>query len=189
MDNTTEWQRNRDGAVLVSASRGPSPQLTLEKWARWQTVIDARMRTQLGLLEVLEEYLLVELRTRYQQGNVDSHYIATLLDTVLQRMVDQTPLDYEEQRDAPYRWPGADLGFAAERRDTVAQMVEGRSRASSTTTRITCDDIGGWQSMIPPLKRPSASSSPAIQRQSTRCSNPIDWPQWTLKHCARRSRS
>ncbi|MBV4498950.1 type III effector 1 [Pseudomonas sp. SWRI12] len=126
MDNTTEWQRNRDGAVLVSASRGPSPQLTLEKWARWQTVIDARMRTQLGLLEVLEEYLLVELRTRYQQGNVDSHYIATLLDTVLQRMVDQTPLDYEEQRDAPYRWPGgADLGFAAERRDTVAQMVEG----------------------------------------------------------------
>ncbi|WP_417695844.1 dermonecrotic toxin domain-containing protein [Pseudomonas sp.] len=121
MDNTAERQSNMEGTGPVA-----SPQATLEKLTRWQGAIDARLHTQMSMLEVLEEYLLVELRTYYYQGNIDPHFMGALLDTVLQRMIDQAPLVYDEEQDAPYRWPGgADLGFAPERRESVVQAVEG----------------------------------------------------------------
>ena len=125
MDNAAEWQRNRDGMGAVSASQETTAQAVLEKLARWQAVIDARLQAQMTLLEVLEEFLLVQLRTHYYHGNVDVHFLGTLLDTALLRMSGQAFEAYDAERDAPYRWPGgADLGFPAERRDVVTQAVE-----------------------------------------------------------------
>lgn len=126
MDNTAERQTNVNGTGPVS-----SPQMTivhtlLERLSRWQAAIDARLHSQMTLLEVLEEYVLVELRNHYYHGNIDPHFIGTLLDTVLQRMIDQKPLVSDEEQDAPYRWPeGADLGFPAERQAVIVQAVEG----------------------------------------------------------------
>lgn len=111
MDITAERQSNMARTGSVSSPQAATVQMTLERLTRWQVAIDARLQTQMSLLEVLEEYLLVELRTHYHQGNIDPHFIDTLLDTVLQRMIDQKPLVSDEEQDAPYRWPdGADLG-------------------------------------------------------------------------------
>lgn len=126
MDNTAEWQSNMQRTGPVASLRVTTAQTTLEKLTRWQVVIDARLQTQMSLLEVLEQYLLVELRTYHQQDNIDPRFLGSLLDTVLQRMSGQAPLVYDEEQDAPYRWPdGADLGFAPERREWVVQAVEG----------------------------------------------------------------
>jgi hypothetical protein len=126
MDNTAEWQTNVNGAGAVATPQVATAQATLEKLARWQAVIDVRLQTQMTLLELLEEYLLVELRTHYYQGNIDPHFIGTLLDTVLQRLIDREPVAADDEQDAPYRWPGgADLGFAVERQEVIAQVVEG----------------------------------------------------------------
>lgn len=126
MDNTAEWQTNVNGAGVVATQQVATAQATLEKLSRWQAVIDARLQTQMTLLELLEEYLLVELRTHYYQGNIDPHFIGTLLDTVLQRLIDREPVAADDEQDAPYRWPGgADLGFAVERQEVIAQVVEG----------------------------------------------------------------
>lgn len=125
MDITAERHSNMARTGLVSSPHAATAHVTLEKLTRWQVAIDARLQTQMSLLEVLEEYLLVELRTHYHQGNIDPHFIDTLLDTVLQRMIDQAPLVYDEEQDLPYRWPeGVDLGFAPERREFVARAVE-----------------------------------------------------------------
>lgn len=126
MDITAERQGNMGRTGPDASPRVAGAQETLEKLIRWQAVIDARLHTQMSVLEVLEEYLLVELRTYYYQGNIDPHFMDTLLDTVLQRMIEQAPLVYDEEQDAPYRWPdGADLGFMPERREFVVQAVEG----------------------------------------------------------------
>ncbi|NUT80572.1 dermonecrotic toxin domain-containing protein [Pseudomonas brassicacearum] len=125
MDITAERQGNMGYTGPLSSLQAATAQVTLEKLTRWQVAIDARLQTQMSLLEVLEEYLLVELRTHYYQGNIDPHFIDTLLDTVLQRMIDQAPVAYDEEQDSPYRWPeGVDLGFAPERRESVALAVE-----------------------------------------------------------------
>ncbi|WGO94081.1 type III effector 1 [Pseudomonas viciae] len=126
MDNTAERQTNVNGAGPVASPQVATVQATLEKLSRWQAAIEARLQTQMSLLEVLEEYVLVELRTHYYQGNIDPHFIGTLLDTVLQRMIDHKPVVADEEQNAPYRWPdGADLGFPVERREVIAQAVEG----------------------------------------------------------------
>ncbi|MDP9785491.1 dermonecrotic toxin domain-containing protein [Pseudomonas fluorescens] len=126
MDYTAEWQTNVNGAGVVATPQVATAQATLEKLSRWQAVIDARLQIQMTLLELLEEYLLVELRTHYYQGNIDPHFIGTLLDTVLQRLIDREPVAADDEQDAPYRWPGgADLGFAVERQEVIAQVVEG----------------------------------------------------------------
>ena len=126
MDITAERQGNMKRTGSVDSPPVATAQATLEKLTRWQAAIDARLHTQMNLLEVLEEYLLVELRTHYYHDNIDPHFIGTLLDTVLQRMIDPTPVAYDEEQNAPYRWPeGADLGFPVERQDVIAQAVEG----------------------------------------------------------------
>jgi hypothetical protein len=122
MDTITESKRNKDGEAAATST----PQAILERLMRWQSAIDSRLQAQMTLLEILEQYLLVELRTYYSEGNVDSYFIGALLEAVLQRTIDQALMAYDEQQDAPYRWPGgADQGFSAERRDAVAQVVEG----------------------------------------------------------------
>ncbi|MGN8345170.1 type III effector 1 [Pseudomonas sp. SMV71] len=126
MDNTAERQSNRNDGPPVPFAQGTTTQAVLERLDRWQTFIDTRLQAQMTLLQVLEEYLLVELRTRYLQGNIDLHFIDTLVDTVLRRMIDQQLPVADEELDAPYRWPeGADRGFPTERQDTIAQVVEG----------------------------------------------------------------
>lgn len=125
MDNTAERHSNTSGAGTVSSPQAETAQVILEKLARWQAAIDQRLHAQMPLLEVLEEYLLVQLRTHYYQGNIDPYFIGTLLDAVLQRMIDQTPVAFDEEQDAPYRWPGGtDPGFATERREVIVQVVE-----------------------------------------------------------------
>ncbi|TWC23982.1 hypothetical protein FBY06_10249 [Pseudomonas sp. SJZ085] len=125
MDNTAERQRNVSSTGPVPSPKAATVHTILERLARWQAAIDARLQTQMGVLEVLEEYLLVELRTHYYQGNIDPRFIDTLLDTVLQRMIDQQPVMPDEEQDAPYRWPGAaDRGIAVERQEVITQVVE-----------------------------------------------------------------
>ncbi|WP_431080498.1 dermonecrotic toxin domain-containing protein [Pseudomonas thivervalensis] len=126
MDITAKRQGNMERTGPVTAPQVAGAQATLEKLIGRQVAIDARLQAQMSLLELMEEYLLVELRTYHYQGNIDPHYLDRLLDTVLQRMIDQAPLVYDEEQDAPYRWPdGADLGFSAERRAFIVQAVEG----------------------------------------------------------------
>ena len=126
MDNTAERQTNVNGTGPVSSPQVATAHTILEKLSRWQAAIDARLHSQMTLLDVLEEYVLVELRNHYYHGNIDPHFIGTLLDTVLQRIIDQKPLAGDEEQDAPYRWPdGADLGFPAERQAVIVQAVEG----------------------------------------------------------------
>ncbi|MFW9268667.1 dermonecrotic toxin domain-containing protein [Pseudomonas sp. NR3] len=126
MDDMAEWQQDRDGATSLSDRKEASAQAILEKLTGWQTVIEAKMQAQNTFLEELEVYLLVGLRTHYRHGNIDSDFIGTLLDAVLQRKIDPSPAVYDEHQDAPYRWEGgADLGFSAERRDILEQVLEG----------------------------------------------------------------
>jgi len=121
MDNTAKRQSNVNGPWPI-----PSPQTVLERLARWQAAIDTRLKEQMTLLQVLEERLLVELRIHYLHGNIDPHFIDTLLDTVLQRLIDRQPLVADPEQDAPYRWPqGPDRGFEIERQEVIVQMVEG----------------------------------------------------------------
>ncbi|MBT2339275.1 MULTISPECIES: dermonecrotic toxin domain-containing protein [Pseudomonas] len=125
MDNTARRQSDVNGTGLPASPQGASAQVILEKMTRWQAAVDARLRTQMSVIEVLEEYLLVELRTHYYDGNIDPHFIGALLDTVLQRMIDQAPVAPDEEEQAPYRWPGgADRGFAVERQEVIVQVVE-----------------------------------------------------------------
>ncbi|MDU9026746.1 dermonecrotic toxin domain-containing protein [Pseudomonas mediterranea] len=125
MDNTAEGQSKANGAGAVSIPRAETAQSVLERLARWKAVIDPRLQGQMSLLEVLEEYLLVELRTHYQEGNIDPYFIGTLLDTVLQRMIDDEPLTPDPEYDVAFRWPGGpDMGFSAERQDVIVQVVE-----------------------------------------------------------------
>ncbi|QKS83150.1 dermonecrotic toxin domain-containing protein [Pseudomonas bijieensis] len=125
MDNTAERQRNVSGRGPISSPQAATAQAVLETLTRWQAVIDPRLQAQMSVLEVLEEYLLVELRTHYYQDNIDPHFIGTLLDTVLQRMIDQQPVMPDEEQDAPYRWPdAADRGMPVERQEVIAQVVE-----------------------------------------------------------------
>lgn len=126
MDNTAEQQSNMNGAGPLSSPQAVTAQAILQKLTRWQAAIDPRLQAQMTLLEALEEYLLVELRTHYYEGNIDPHFIGTLLDTVLQRMIDHKPVAPDEEQDVPYRWPGGhDLGFSAERQEVIVQVVEG----------------------------------------------------------------
>ncbi|WP_434579645.1 type III effector 1 [Pseudomonas sp. Z1-6] len=126
MDDATERQASLDDAVPVISSSADTATAILEKLTRWHGIIDARMQTQMTFLALLEEYLLVELRTHYYQGNIDPHFVGTLLDAVLRQIIDQAPAVFDEQQDAPYRWSeGADLGFSAERRDIISQALEG----------------------------------------------------------------
>jgi len=125
MDNTAEGQSKAKGAGAISLPQAETVQAALERLARWKAVIDVRLQGQMTLLEVLEEYLLVELRTRYQEGNIDPYFIGTLLDTVLRRMIDDKPLIPDQEFDVAFRWPdGPDLGFAAERQEAIVQVVE-----------------------------------------------------------------
>lgn len=130
MDITAERQSNVNGTGPVSSPQ-TTAQAILEKLTRWQAAIEARLQTQMSLLEVLEEYLLVGLRTHHHEGNIDPNFIGTLLDTVLRRMIDQTPLVFDEEQDAPHRWSSGavDPGFPAERLDVVIQTVEGTASA------------------------------------------------------------
>ncbi|WP_422776979.1 dermonecrotic toxin domain-containing protein [Pseudomonas mediterranea] len=125
MDNTAEGQSKVNGAGPVAVPQAETAHVVLERLARWKAVIDPRLQAQMTLLEVLEEYLLVELRTRYQEGNIDPHFIGTLMDTVLQRMIDDKPLEPDQEYDVAFRWPGGpDRGVAAERQEVIVQVVE-----------------------------------------------------------------
>ncbi|MDO7898413.1 DUF6543 domain-containing protein [Pseudomonas citrulli] len=130
MDNTTRQQRDGSAAGTPTFPGEAAHAVVLERLARWQAAVDARLQAQMSLLQVLEEYLLVELRTRYYEGNIDPHFIDTLLDTVLQRLVDSQPLAYDASLDEPFRWPGAaDRSLGAERREALVQVVEGTASA------------------------------------------------------------
>ena len=59
MDITAERHSNMARTGLVSSPQAATAHVTLEKLTRWQVAIDARLQTQMCLLEVLEEYLLV----------------------------------------------------------------------------------------------------------------------------------
>jgi hypothetical protein len=126
MGTIVDGQQNSGDAGSIPTLQVTTAQATLDKLARGQAVIDARLKTQMTFLQVLEEYLLVELRTHYYRGNIDPYFIDVLSDTVLRRAADQAPTSFDPQQDAPYRWPGgADLGFSAERHDVIARALEG----------------------------------------------------------------
>jgi hypothetical protein len=121
MDNTIEQQGNARGVGAVTSPQQETAKATLERLTRWQAFFDERLRTQLTLLEVLEEYVLTGLRAHYREGNIDPQFIGTLLDRVLQRMIDQKPVASDEEQDSSYRWSRpAD----PERRKVVIQTVE-----------------------------------------------------------------
>jgi len=125
MDRFIEPEREMSGTKPLSSAQGTNIQAVLERLSRWQDVIQERLQTQQTLLEGLEEYLLLHLRTYYREGRIDPHFIGMLINTVLQRMIDRKPVTYDAERDAPYRWPGGpDTGFSAEQREAVAQAIE-----------------------------------------------------------------
>ncbi|WP_053214705.1 dermonecrotic toxin domain-containing protein [Pseudomonas sp. Q12-87] len=126
MDNSAERQSKANGAGPEPSPQATTAQAVLGRLTRWQAVIDSRLKAQMTLLEVLEERLLVELRTHYHHGNIDPHFIGTLLDAVLQRLIDQVPVVPDAEENSPYRWPdGPDTGFSAERQEVIVQAVEG----------------------------------------------------------------
>ncbi|MCJ8205945.1 type III effector 1 [Pseudomonas sp. RGM2987] len=126
MDNTAERQSNMNDGQPAPLAQASTPQSALERLARWQAHIDPRLQAQMTVLQMLEEYLLVELRTRYLQGNIDPHFIDTLIETVLRRLIDPQWVFADEEQDAPYRWPeGPDRGFSTERQEIIVQVLEG----------------------------------------------------------------
>ncbi|WP_338474204.1 DUF6543 domain-containing protein [Pseudomonas sp. MS646] len=125
MDNTAKRQNTVIGAGPLSSPPEAAAHVVLERLAQWQAVIEARLQARMGVLDVLEEYLLVQLRTHYHDGNIDPHFIDTLIDTVLRRMIEVVPVAPDDEAEAPYRWPGgADRGFSAERQERIAQVIE-----------------------------------------------------------------
>lgn len=125
MDTDFGQQSDVNSLGTTSPRQVETGQAILERLTQWLGVFDARLLTQLTLLEVLEEYLLSTLRTDYRSGNVDQHFIGSLVDTVLQRMIDRKPLVRNDAQEVPYRWPGApDQVFSVERQEVVIRAVE-----------------------------------------------------------------
>jgi len=124
MDAKTDLQGivNQDQPAAV-ASAG-TVQHVLLRLQRWQPQIQQRLRSQMTLLEAMEAYVLTELRIYIPQGNIDRSFVTSLVDAVLQQIIDRKPLVYRPMRDSPYRWPGgADLALPVERREAVIKAV------------------------------------------------------------------
>lgn len=128
MDDTFGQQSNVSSAQLIPSRQPETRQALLQRLSQWQVIFDTRLQTQLTMLEVLEKYLLSNLRLHYKEGNIDQHFCMTVLDAVLQRMIDRHSVVYNEEQDAPYVWPGAsDRGFPAVRREVMIRIVDNKS--------------------------------------------------------------
>ena len=126
MDNTAEQQGKASGTGAIPFSQAQAAPAILHRLTRWQAEIDGRLSTQMTFVQVLEEHLLVELRTHFYEGNIDPRFIGNLVDTVLLRMINQQPVIVDEELNTPFRWPeGADRGFSVERQEVIVQAVEG----------------------------------------------------------------
>jgi hypothetical protein len=124
MDAKTDLQGivNQDQPAAV-ASAG-TVQHALLRLQRWQPLIQQRLRSQMTLLGAMETYVLTELRIHVPNGNIDKHFVTSLVNGVLQQIIDGKPLVYRPMQDAPYRWPGGgDLALPVERRETVIKSV------------------------------------------------------------------
>lgn len=126
MNAITEQQHDSRGTGPLASPQTTTASVIVQRLTRWQAAIESRLHTQMPLLQTLEEYLLVELRMHFPDGGIDPHFIETLVDAVLRRLIDQTPLVFDHAQDAPHRWPeSADRGLDIERLEAIAQAVEG----------------------------------------------------------------
>ncbi|MGH8379696.1 hypothetical protein [Pseudomonas sp.] len=64
-----------------------SAAVTLLRLTAWAETFDVHLRGQSTWLEVLEDNLLVELRTYFREGEFSPSFINGLLDTVLRRRI------------------------------------------------------------------------------------------------------
>lgn len=104
---------------------GENSAATLLKLTTWAEVFDFRLRSQSTWLEVLEDNLLVELRTYFREGEFSPSFINGLLDAVLRRRITGVTEVYDEVVDAPYRWEGqVTQEVPAERRGSITQIIE-----------------------------------------------------------------
>lgn len=113
-----------DKRSQAAAPTGTTQEILL-RITRWQVLIDKRLRSQLTLLEAMEDFALTELRNHYPHGNIDPGFVLALIDAILQKIIDGKPVTYLAIRDAPYRWPGAaDRGLPVGHRQAVVQTVD-----------------------------------------------------------------
>lgn len=124
MDYMTDQQEIVNDEALPVVPPAGTVQAVLLRLTQWQALIDRRLRSQLTLLEAMERFALVELRSHYPQGNIDANFMTSLVNAVLQQIIDRKPLVFLPMLDAPYRWPGgADLALPADRREVVIKTV------------------------------------------------------------------
>ena len=112
--------------VTEPGSAEPDVQLApaLERLNAWSAAFKARLDSQATFLDVLEESLLVELRTHYSE-DVDVRYIRTLIDAALQQVINGEPEVFDEKVHSPWSPEGAEpLEIPSARRDVVVQLVE-----------------------------------------------------------------
>ncbi len=97
---------------------------TLDRLVDWAAHVEARLRTQMSFLDVLEEQVGVELRT-YFPGPVDPRFVQDMIDAALQRHITEQPFAYDEAEHAPWRWDGqVTQEIPAWRREIIVQLVE-----------------------------------------------------------------
>ncbi|UVL62232.1 type III effector 1 [Pseudomonas sp. B21-032] len=128
MDHNTDPRRsvNDTSDIIVTPSPAVSTVHVLERLVEWKAAYDPLLLSQSTLLGVLEELLLVELRTIYKEGNIDPHFITALTSKVLERIIDPDSATADPEQDMPYQWPGAwPQRIDAGRQDAVTQAIEG----------------------------------------------------------------
>ncbi|WP_134175750.1 dermonecrotic toxin domain-containing protein [Pseudomonas helmanticensis] len=120
----TDKQGSVEGQRRIAAPASTAQALLL-RLRRWKVMVDERLGSQMTLLEAMEHFALIELRVHYPQGNIVPGFVISLLDAVLQRLIDRQPVVFRAVQDSPYRWPGGkDPGLPSGRREVVIQTVE-----------------------------------------------------------------
>ncbi|QXI15124.1 type III effector 1 [Pseudomonas hamedanensis] len=121
----TDQQGIAGDTLPTTTEPAGTAQEVLLRVTRWQVMTDKRLGSQMTLLEAIEHFALIELRIHYPDGVIDPGFVISLVDAVLQKLIDGKPLIFVAVRDAPYRWPGgADPGLPADRRETVIRTVD-----------------------------------------------------------------
>ncbi|PSS57471.1 dermonecrotic toxin domain-containing protein [Pseudomonas sp. BBP2017] len=113
--------------VIEPGDTEPARQLlpALERLNEWSVAFKARLDSQTTFLDLLEESLLVELRT-YYSDDVDPRFIRDMLDAALQRRISGQVQGYDPQVHAPWHPDDAKpREIPEERRETMLQLVEG----------------------------------------------------------------
>ncbi|MGE7992410.1 hypothetical protein ACQKPE_15475 [Pseudomonas sp. NPDC089554] len=127
----------------------------LERLSQWGEAFATRLGSQPGWFDLLEEQLFIELATYLPEATFVDAFVDNLIDTLLQRRIDQALPAYDTSTDGPARWgDSSDYVIPEPRREILTQVVEAMSeRLVSVYTDALARH---WQAVPEDLQAPGA---------------------------------